>query len=310
MTKLWILSDLHVDVMRYALEQGVEADVLVLAGDIGGKLEGQVRLWLERHLPRDIPVVLVPGNHDFYGSDLAKSARRFLRKTSLTNVHLLDAGQSVVIGGTRFVGATLWTDYELTDDAWRAQNTALEYLTDFRRIHHRQQWASPASFAGIHDLHRAAIESVLSTLHDGPTVVVTHHAPSRRSLSPRIKRGHLDAAYASDLEDLILRHAPDVWIHGHVHVPQDYWIGPTRILANPRGYYERKGGFGKHGWWEHENPAFDGRLVVEVRRRPEYTGATIEHALESPEDFGLPASAGRLWTDEEDEKELSGGWKP
>ena len=72
-----------------------------------------------------------------------------------------------------------------------------------------------------------------------PVVAVSHHAPS--SLSVRWfndKRGDLvdlDAAYASNLENLMLRGHIDLWVHGHTHRAQNYHIGDTRVLCNPRG---------------------------------------------------------------------------
>lgn len=84
-------------------------------------------------------------------------------------------------------------------------------------------------------------------------MVVTHHAPSGRSV-PGDERGHERwPAYASNLEPLIHRLEPALWIHGHIHEPQDYMIGKTRIVSNPRGY----------GGWD-QSRAWDPDLVLDL----------------------------------------------
>jgi len=94
----------------------------------------------------------------------------------------------------------------------------------------------PADVAAEHQRHRAAIEQVLAVPHDGPTVVVTHHAPSIRSIHPGDRGDAASAAYASDLEEVMLRHQPALWVHGHIHHASDYRFGDTRVVCNPRGY--------------------------------------------------------------------------
>lgn len=54
--------------------------------------------------------------------------------------------------------------------------------------------------------------------------------------------------------------APELWIHGHVHAKQDYRVGDTRVIANPRGYPDRRGPGGR------ENPHFDPALVSSSSR--------------------------------------------
>ena len=69
------------------------------------------------------------------------------------------------------------------------------------------------------------------------TVVVTHHAPSMRSIAPRFSESIYSAAFASDLEEMIVDRGPNLWVHGHVHHKLDYCVGNTRVICNPRGYY-------------------------------------------------------------------------
>ena len=79
----------------------------------------------------------------------------------------------------------------------------------------------------------------------GKTVVITHHAPSEKSVHPRYANNLLTPAFASDLEDLMEGDRVALWIHGHTHDVFDYEVYGTRVVCNPRGYlpYEAKNKF-------------------------------------------------------------------
>ena len=102
---------------------------------------------------------------------------------------------------------------------------------------------TPADTLRWHEASRAWLTERLRTDHEGPTLVVTHHAPHPDSLDPRFVGNRTDPFFASDLSDLIERHGPDVWVHGHVHKARDYRLGRTRIVCNPRGYPGERTGF-------------------------------------------------------------------
>lgn len=270
--KLWILSDLHHEMQEHLDLTIPKADVAVLAGDISRPLEVAVE-WAALEIAWRMPVVIVPGNHEFYGNSVSGGLARGLQAAARHDgVHLLH-DSSVVLDGVRFVGGTLWTDYALgaegvagegrDRDVAYAMRNASGLLNDHRAIRKIDSkdlvppltWESnfwtPADARQAHMRTRAFLEATLSEEFDGPTVVVTHHAPTPLSIASRFKDSPLNPAFASDLTDLIWQHTPDLWMHGHVHDSFDYLLGDTRILANPRGYGA-------------ENPAFDPALVVEV----------------------------------------------
>ena len=66
--------------------------------------------------------------------------------------------------------------------------------------------------------------------------MVTHHLPAMMSIAKRFGNDLLNAAFASRLEDIIEKTRPELWIHGHTHVPCDYELFETRVICNPRGY--------------------------------------------------------------------------
>ncbi|MGB7300500.1 MAG: metallophosphoesterase, partial [Burkholderiaceae bacterium] len=180
---------------------------------------------------------------------------------------------SQVIDGVRFLGCTLWSDHRLyASDEERDTSMALavRVLYDFTRIHCEPQTGlksdvaaavkpgvklSPAKAQQICDQSVAWLDDQFSLPFDGPTVVVTHFAPSRKSIHPQFADSPLNACFVSDLEAHILRWQPDLWVHGHTHNSFDYSVGQTRVVCNPRGY--APGG-------DLENPLFDPTLTLQV----------------------------------------------
>jgi Icc-related predicted phosphoesterase len=102
----------------------------------------------------------------------------------------------------------------------------------------------------MHQASRLFIDSALK-VDPIKTVVVTHHLPHARSIPSRFHDDLLNAAYASDLSDVIESGRPALWVHGHTHDSCDYQVGDTRIVCNPRGY-------------DDENMRFDPALTVQV----------------------------------------------
>ena len=97
--KLHIISDLHLSVHPFAPPR-TDADVVVLAGDIARPPEAIA--WAQGFKK---PVVLVPGNHEFYGSSLQETVQELRRLAQGTAVHVLD-NDRLVLDGIRFLGST------------------------------------------------------------------------------------------------------------------------------------------------------------------------------------------------------------
>ncbi len=231
-----------------------DADVVVLAGDIGPP-----RLAAAWALRFDKPVLYVLGNHEFYGSRIDDTAAELAQLCAGTQVQVLDDGEAV-IGGVRFLGSTLWTDFRLQGDGEAKQlavDAALRFMRDFNRIRSGGGSAlfTPADAAARFTRHAAWLDAKLDTSHAGPTVVITHHAPSPRSIHPRFAGSALNACFVSDAGHLVGAARARWWIHGHTHDSFDYELHGTRVVCNPRGY-------AKNG--VNENPLFDPGLTIEV----------------------------------------------
>lgn len=246
--RIHVLSDLHLEFGPISLPR-VAADLVVLAGDIHVKLHG-IR-WIRDHIP-ETPVIYLAGNHEYYGEKLPRLLDKIRKESSGSNIHLLE-NESLEIGGFRFFGATLWTDMALHGDHHIGSLEALR-MNDYKRIRRSPSYSKlrPADTRILHQKTVRHIEQFLESGDPRRSVVITHHAPSIRSLPERSRAEQINCAYASHLDPLIEKHSPRLWIHGHIHHSQDYLIGRTRILSNPRGYITDP------------NPAYNAELVIDL----------------------------------------------
>jgi Icc-related predicted phosphoesterase len=190
--------------------------------------------WAETRFP-DIPVIYVPGNHEFYHHDIELIDE--LKAKTPDNIHVLDDDQ-VVIGGVRFLGSILWTDFALFGEADKffAIHTARQRMTDFSIIQNHGQRFTPEDAIRLHTASRDWLTAMLAEPFAGKTVVITHHAPSSQSVHPRYAHDLLTPAFASNLESLMDGDRAALWVHGHMHESFDYEVDGTRVVCNPRGY--------------------------------------------------------------------------
>lgn len=266
--RIRIFSDLHLEMSdRHPpwVVPEADADVIVLAGDIHN---GTAAVdWAETTFPEQ-PVLYVPGNHEYYDGEYHEVTAALRERTAKSNVRLLD-NEEAVIGGVRFLGSTLWTDFELFGEETLvpAIEESLKYVVDFRAI----RFGGDNLFTPEHSLvlHREArdwLSDRLARRHAGKTVVITHHAPHANSVHPKWGASLTSAAFVSRLDALLGRAA--LWIHGHTHDGFDYTVNGTRVVANPMGYRTSNWKQSRDGsvpaTVSYENPTFDPALVVEV----------------------------------------------
>jgi 3',5'-cyclic AMP phosphodiesterase CpdA len=253
--RLQIFSDLHIDVVGgFAPRLAPGADVVVMPGDVcEGVLKGMA--FLRAHISRPTPIVLVMGNHEFYHHGVYEERLAAAQAAQKLDITVLDDAVAV-ISGVRFVGATLWTDFCLGGEGFQQLNmlTARTRMNDYRTISlQKKPWArfTPQASLELHRRSRTFIAEALEHPFDGPTVVVTHHAPHPKSVHQRFDREPINPAYVSDLTAMIETFRPPLWLHGHVHNSFDYRVADTRVVCNPRGYGD-------------ENAEFNPALVIEV----------------------------------------------
>lgn len=224
MTRVAFISDLHLEFREHGIggvpaghfhiygsvsfPATLVADILVLAGDIHpyAWVRESVTKRIEDHY--GIPVILAPGNHDYWGSPWPHDV----------------TGDIMTVNGTRFAWATMWThiptwDFGLTTN-----------FSDFRYI-------SGLTIDAWNDRNHAHIDFLRKAKAD---VVVTHHAPSYRSVHPRFQGDAHNVFFANEI-DFENFEDTKVWIHGHMHDEFDYFAHQTQVMCNPLGYpHERK----------------------------------------------------------------------
>jgi Icc-related predicted phosphoesterase len=232
--RLQVFSDLH-------LESGpfepvlANPDVVVLAGDVHEGTEGVK--WAKRWL-RDFPVIYVLGNHEYYNHRLSDLVKKLKREARGSQVHVLE-NDVFEWKGYSFLGCTLWTDFNLGPaDARDAMFFAWGQIADYQLIKKDGTGAllHPAETARMHAKSVHWLERQMASHDPDRTIVVTHHAPSPRSIPTYHAGEELSAAFASNLDSFIHASRVPLWIHGHTHHNVDYKLGATRICSNQRGY--------------------------------------------------------------------------
>lgn len=286
--RIQLVSDLHLEVdPGFEVRPLPGADVLVLAGDIGcyqpGSLLDEPDFGLGRFSPRrvDAPwpvVIFVPGNHEYDSLDFDATHQRLRALCQDLGIVWLER-EVVVIDGVRFVGTTLWTDFDALASRsnlpgpkaqaarLKARQKALRAADFFLRRNSGTRRGEPVLGEAWRELGlecHAWLRAALAQPHDGSTVVVTHFAPSLRSADPRYGLMPGTAGFCNALDDLIPR--ADLWLHGHLHCRNDYLVQgdaqsapghTTRVVANPLGYEAKD-----------ERGAYRPDLLLTVPQRP------------------------------------------
>ena len=260
-----LLSDLHLESNPHFRATPLPgADVLVLAGDIGSYQNGSLLsslaindFGLTQFSPLPVsqggadwptPVFFLPGNHEYDGLDFDETHLRLRETCERLGMVWLER-ETVVLQGVRFVSSTLWADFDAmsTDKARHEEVTLGEQLKGrekafraanfYLKKNHTFRAAEPLLASDIREealKSQAWLREALAVPFTGPTVVVTHFAPSLLSADPRYGLVPGTAGFCNSLDELLP--FANVWLHGHVHCPIDYIQHGCRVVANPLGY--------------------------------------------------------------------------
>jgi len=239
--KLQILSDLHFEFYEDGGKEVLSTldpsnvDVLVLAGDLATiKFHDSVLNTLAERFPE---VIFILGNHDYYGSspkEVHKALVEICAKRK--NLHWLH-NTSVVLHGQRFVGTPLWFQEDPMNPVYQ------RFLNDFRQIRGFQEWVYEENKKAMEFLHKEVTPK---------DIVITHHVPSLSGVHERFLKEPLNRFFVCNMEKLIQKQNPRMWIFGHTHECKIFSLGGTSLVCNPRGYMHEA----------HEN--FDPKMVFEI----------------------------------------------
>ena len=233
--RLHVLSDLHLERAPFT-PPDVEADVVVLAGDIAPGTAGVQ--WAHNWLG-DRPALYVAGNHEFYGGSFTELTGDLRDRARGSAVQVLE-NDVTVVGGVRFLGCSLWSDFALAGVERREYSMTIcqRMVNDYRQISVGSSGEPlvPQDTLARHLESRAWLADRLSEPHPGPTVVITHHSPIVREPPQNPLLAAIGGAFASDLRGLMGADAVDLWIFGHIHRMVDIDVNGTRVISNQRGY--------------------------------------------------------------------------
>lgn len=255
--KLRVMSDLHLEFGDWTPPTSLECDAVIVAGDAGTGTKAIP--WLARHF-KGLPVIYIAGNHEGYGYDLVTNQADLREEAAKSGIHYLENDTLVLKDGDKrvvFIGATLWTDFNLSETPELSMQIAQKCMNDYYKIKYGGQRLTAEDTRYIHGHSLEYIMEELSyytKFADTKCVVVTHHLPSQQSIDNDYRSSDVNPAYASNLEHVMRsKFAPQLWVHGHTHRSKDYVVGATRVVCNPRGYVPYEPNF-----------AFTPELVVEV----------------------------------------------
>lgn len=236
-----VVSDLHLEHdPRFAVD-AAGVDVLLALGDLlGGEQDATGVEYLAQVAP-DVPVLYVPGNHEFEGHSLVDGVARLRKRAKGTNVQVLYRN-AVDFGGVRLLGATLWSGFDLFGAAHRrkCQDEAQASLYDFKLILGRNgRPILPSAVREEHLKDVAWLTQQLAKDPEVPKVLLTHFAPAAGSLIQAFSKELLAAYWVNPCEALVKKAM--LALHGHTHASFDYHLqaagpGRGRVIANAKGF--------------------------------------------------------------------------
>ncbi len=245
--RLHVMSDLHLEFAKgYHPVAVTDADLAIVPGDVGHSPD-----ILQRLSNWPIPIIYVPGNHEYDHQDFDEAEEELSETAAAIGLTYLNLSTTVV-DGVRFIGVTRWCDFDLFGEARRGSSMrAAEAYLRHMGTTRRGAMFDPVAVREVGLAQRAWLERALNEPFTGKTVVITHFGPSTRSADPRYGLVPGTASFCNADDDLIPQ--ADLWIHGHLHCPHDYNVGGTRVVCNARGYESRG-----------EHLGFSPTLIVEV----------------------------------------------
>lgn len=240
------MSDLHLEFGDYTVPP-LETDketVLILAGDIGmAKKMDTYGPFIERCSEQFRQVIYIMGNHEYYKYRFPTAYVKIRDELNhYENVHILE-NQTILFQDWAFVCSTLWTDMNNSNPM--SMLVCQDSLNDYRCIRTgppKEDWKRKLTPRDTADAHlqskKYVFEMVEFWKNEGFNIcVVTHHLPSYQCIHEMYTGDPCNPAYASELYEDIVRTSPNIWIHGHTHSSNDFFIENTRVICNPRGYY-------------------------------------------------------------------------
>lgn len=248
--EIQVVSDLHLDFVKSPIKNWrkiVEpvAPYLCILGDTIELSNITVfKHFLEKLAPHWKHIILINGNHEFYGYKSRHNKEKLLKKQArvlkeFDNITLLENSYIDLTEEektVRVAGSVLWSyvpKHAVEDVEW--------YMNDYRSIYTGKRTIDTKI---TNSWHEEAVRFLTKTIEESPhpVAILTHHAPLMYGTSdPKYieskdrDRRLTQHGFATNLEGL-MKDKVIFWAFGHTHWCCDFFYRGTRIYSNARGY--------------------------------------------------------------------------
>ncbi len=228
--KIKLFSDIHIEFgnahMIDDLFSNINVDAFIVPGDLANQ-EMIVKVLHEIDKMVQVPVIFVPGNHEYYGSQKSY-VDHLLKNEKFDHIKILieDVFEYKDIV---FLGSTGWWD-----------NITLYHtnaLNDFRVIY---DIISNDNGMAWGRCSKDFFKTNLEKYQDRKVVCVSHNMPSHKCIHPIYSTSKINECFANHWDNLIIDNKPLYWFCGHTHDSINMVIDKTNIICNPYGYYLRQ----------------------------------------------------------------------
>ena len=251
MTKVAIYSDLHTEFGNKFPTVPILAEVIILAGDdIVGEGHGELEEFCNENYDKQI--VMVAGNHNYYGKDFDTINQAYIEmKEWAPNLHFLN-NDTFEYKDLVFHGCTLWTDFTCRGEAWKeiGMLESQRGISDFHRIRYKGKAITPTDMSNLHAESLQWLSRSLKTHSKKTNVVVTHFPPLIECKHPHIESNILDTYFNNDLGEFVSEHDIQYWCYAHNHWSDEFELYGTRFISNQMGYPREKTGYDSYNIYE------------------------------------------------------------
>ncbi|WP_028558724.1 metallophosphoesterase [Paenibacillus pinihumi] len=244
-----VISDLHVDLNEQPDEPSIEEallqvvlerklDTLIIAGDISNDAIRSIAVlkWLREH--SGIPVLFIPGNHDYWSKDNGIKDTWEIYKQFQTYEGCLVERPYALDNGWIVIGNSGWYDYTMGEPGYS--------IEQFEQMHAMDRtWQDSLyvdwrmSNPNIHRYFYERLEKELEQHSGKPVIMVTHMLthPFFKVPMPHPQWSYFNAFLGStDYAELYQRYGVKYGIMGHVHYRKTHNFEGTELICACLGY--------------------------------------------------------------------------
>lgn len=243
----------HVDCNYFFVKS---AEILVLAGDIGYPTDNNYKNFIQDCSNLFDKVFIVAGNHEYYANKPMSEINSLIATicSMYNNVIFLNNTEYMLTNNTVILGTVLWSKIHELDKKY-----VEAYVNDYKKI--RNEDNNLITTQHINELYNKNYGWLQMKVdehqkNNNQIIIVTHHSPSYKSISPKYKNYQGNSAFANNLDKFIMdNRGIKYWLFGHTHSRVVINIKGTMCFANPAGYIEDS---------SFENKEFKENAVIEI----------------------------------------------